>query len=502
MSSDSTYLAVEAALGRALARFILAIDDRPSDELSQAQRAAITRLVAAEAELRAADPRIAVALVRMQDGELGFGWALRQTSGARVPEPIGEIVAERLLSELARDCYPVLLARDDATVPLGAWASLPAASPSIGLAQVASSHTLMPELSRALRAVADSAQGVLLASAMGVVAVDDALEPAHLLEAARQRLRHDGRAGAESFMQHAVECLRELTRASNGIASPVRALVGFSGVPTVDQQLELPQGVLRHVTGGEESYAPVGIRADAVLETCVESAVLARGEDTSGPQIAGHERLAQVGQQLCLAGALAHEPRPPVSAPAIAWATELAAGGYGDAWRPSHPPMHHGMATPDQAGSYATFAEWAERVADANLRHVGIAVERILRALWEHEWTESLIDAVIAWENLVGTSAETSFRLTAALTVLCEPDPADRLEHRQRLSRVYGIRSSLVHGAAPRGNLTETRQLAIATGLDALTHLIKHRPELLAIARSSDRADVLLLGPQSSGATS
>ena len=311
-------------------------EEDPSGGLSEMQRAVLARLGAAQTELRAADPRIAVALVRVPHGEVGFGWALRQSSGGHVPEPIGETPAERLLSLIARDCYPALLSPQDATLPFGLWASLPAAPPSIGLAHVVDSHLLLPELSNALANDVERSRDMLLATAMGVAPVAEAFDPESLLSVAQRRLRHDPRASPELFMSHAVDCLRELVHAADGAAAPVRALIGFSGMPTDDAWLPLAQGTLRRATPAEASYAPVGIRADAVLETKLEAVAVARGQDTGVAQISGQHRLAAgLGRELCLAAALAYEPRPPVSAPAIAWTTELAPGGGEAAFIPT-----------------------------------------------------------------------------------------------------------------------------------------------------------------------
>jgi hypothetical protein len=61
---------------------------------------------------------------------------------------------------------------------------------------------------------------------------------------------------------------------------------------------------------------------------------------------------------------------------------------------------------------------------------------------------ETLIDAVIAWENLCGATPETTFRTTASLSWLLEPDASKRRELRTRLGKVYGARSQIVHGQA------------------------------------------------------
>jgi len=103
-----------------------------------------------------------------------------------------------------------------------------------------------------------------------------------------------------------------------------------------------------------------------------------------------------------------------------------------------------------------------------------------------------LIDAVIAWENLVGTRNETAYRVTASLTVLCEDDPNHRLAMRKELAKIYDERSRLVHGDR-MGVMPEVRDRAIQVGLEVLARLIDGRSDLLELANSSKRADRLLL---------
>ena len=67
----------------------------------------------------------------------------------------------------------------------------------------------------------------------------------------------------------------------------------------------------------------------------------------------------------------------------------------------------------------------------------------------------SLIDALIAWENLVGTTSEVTFRVTVALAKPLEPDPTKRRDLRKELAKIYDIRSRVVHGATVEASVID-----------------------------------------------
>ena len=52
----------------------------------------------------------------------------------------------------------------------------------------------------------------------------------------------------------------------------------------------------------------------------------------------------------------------------------------------------------------------------------------------------------MVWENLVGASHELTFRVTAALSKLLEPDPSARVSLQRELADTYNVQSRVVHG--------------------------------------------------------
>jgi Apea-like HEPN len=199
-----------------------------------------------------------------------------------------------------------------------------------------------------------------------------------------------------------------------------------------------------------------------------------------------------VARTVSLAAALSRrEERDFPAAIAVSWITEWTPMQGSGAFKPGPverwvPKVTYSEVELNQLGG------WIERVQSADIGRISIAVDRILRAIFEVEAAESLIDAVIAWENLFGSRIETVYKVTASLAVLCEDDPAKRITFRKELDKLYEERSRLVHGDKA-GAAFEVRNRAIQIGLEAIARLIEKRPDLLEFAKSSKRADRLLL---------
>jgi Apea-like HEPN len=125
---------------------------------------------------------------------------------------------------------------------------------------------------------------------------------------------------------------------------------------------------------------------------------------------------------------------------------------------------------------------------------IHIAGARLVSAVsGRTDTVDRLIDAVVAWENLVGADSETTFRVTAGIAKLIEDDPSKRATLVRQLKDIYGLRSRAVHGAdVGQNNLSAAADLAVEIGITALKRLYDKGPQWLTV-RSSKRADRLLL---------
>lgn len=147
-------------------------------------------------------------------------------------------------------------------------------------------------------------------------------------------------------------------------------------------------------------------------------------------------------------------------------------------------------------GELAEVRRWCQLFAERYTPTVGVAVERTLSAATERSQpADVLIDSVIAWENLVGTESETTFRVTAALACLLESDPSRRRDRMRHLQAIYRARSRVVHGEPlDYVDIERNAQAALTVAKDAIGQIFGTHPWLLSLRSSRERADALLLG--------
>ncbi len=495
--SANPLLTWEYYLGEALLRFVLNKDSGSLEELSESQQKVLHDLDSGGVSGLQDDPRPPVALSKVDGDQLPRAWQLRQRCGGNVPEPIGDDGVTQSLTRIARDAYCALLSPPDLRVDSGLGTSFPASDPLIGLTQVVRAH---PVHRSAQELIATEAEGwieVRIESAIGNDRLTKAPSPESVIGAAADRWRHLPNADAGDFMQAVAGCFGDLCRLGSAESVEVPAVIGFRGLKLDEsREYELPMGVLRSPTDDERRYSPfieVAAEVEAVLATNIELLVSPVDDPEPADRGRPQQQLIRTGRAVSLASALARRSEEsPQSAVEIAWITEATPLQGSGAFKPG--PISESWVPSISYGEeeVRALAMWVERVEVANLSHVEIAVERLLRALFEREPGESLIDAVIAWENLLGTRNETAYRVTAGMTVLCEDDPSLRLERRKELQNIYDKRSRMVHGDIV-GVDFELRNRAIQVGLDALARLIKDRPALLELAKSQKRVDYLLL---------
>ena len=147
--------------------------------------------------------------------------------------------------------------------------------------------------------------------------------------------------------------------------------------------------------------------------------------------------------------------------------------------------------------------QWAQWITDVDSRRVAsveVAIRRTIRAAVERsDPSDALVDAVIAWENLVGSrEGEPTLRVSAALAVLLEEEASLRRARQKVIKDLYALRSDVVHGNRPLGLEEASKASREARGIavDALRKLIRDRPELLEkCSDSGDRSLTLIVGP-------
>jgi hypothetical protein len=141
--------------------------------------------------------------------------------------------------------------------------------------------------------------------------------------------------------------------------------------------------------------------------------------------------------------------------------------------------------------------EWWSTIRHVHPSELDIAMRRVLSAAGDRvDPIDGFVDAVVAWENCFGTETETTFRVTAAIAALLEPESEQaRLSRQKTLKTMYGKRSKVVHGAIQPepDEASLLRDEALKVAVECLRHLYQHRPDLLPL-KSETRSTRLVLG--------
>lgn len=493
--SENPILTWEHLLGEALLRFVLNLDKGPLENLSEAQQEVLQYFDSGEVLKAGYDPRLPSLLATTRVGDLPLAWDLRRRCGGAIPDPIDDDPLASALTLVARDCFCILLSPPDLTVPMGPGRSLPASPPSVALSQAIYSHPTENDATELIRSEAENWPEGMVSSLSGSDSLKEEMSTDSVVSAAAEGWNHIPSGDAAAFMKATADCLADLRHLAEGEPISIPAYIGLEGIDLGGSGYQLPFGHLRPPTDPERHFSPFlesDAKVAAILETTFETELRPQGEDGQGSansQVA----VGSLGRAFCLATAIERRDGESVgTAAAIRWITDSTPFQSSGSFRHDR-HLDWVPVVEYDADAVHRLADWVEAIRSKDLSRIEIAVERVLRACAETEWGEALIDAVIAWENLLGTQMETTFRVTAALTILCEDDPALRLERRRELSKLYDKRSKLVHGETV-GTDPEIRKRSIQIGLEAIARLIRDRPDLLDLAKSSARADRLLLG--------
>lgn len=141
---------------------------------------------------------------------------------------------------------------------------------------------------------------------------------------------------------------------------------------------------------------------------------------------------------------------------------------------------------------------WADLVGQRWSDKIDIGVRRLLSAANARtDMADRLVDAVIVWENLFGTSqGETRLRVSSAMAWLLQPADSEAREALQpQLRKIYDARSSIVHGGqASESMLVDQANAALTYARDILRLLFRDRANVLALPDGAARSNRLILG--------
>ncbi|MGW5738765.1 MULTISPECIES: hypothetical protein [Streptomyces] len=211
-----------------------------------------------------------------------------------------------------------------------------------------------------------------------------------------------------------------------------------------------------------------------------------------------HSDIDMVTDRCCLSIYMASDvDRPSGIVPAFTAVLEPFTHYPIEPWRSRPQPNVAGISLSRAAAVEA--AAWYVRFRDSHPANLNTAIRRMVSACnSRYTSSDSLLDAVLAWENMFSGTPETVLRVCGAMACLLAPGQyEDRSVLYSEIKKIYNARSQIVHGKSKR-TLTDSQiqahaDKAIEYAFRSMKELYKH-PDVLALSDSDARGLAVLLG--------
>lgn len=301
------------------------------------------------------------------------------------------------------------------------------------------------------------------------------------------------------FIKLVLEGYNELVRACRGEQVNCLAINGVACVSLVDgDKVSTPWGVL-YPAVSDIKFLDIAFIPDRPSASCVliRPFLTYVSFDRASQPVSGiatiNESPMNARNLLPLACVLASPDSKNPIVPIVTWSTFLLP--FCDSFSysmPFLPPLIKPVT--DISPVSHEIEEWSSIIHKCHTSTIDIAVNRLTQALsYRLDKADILIDSVMAWENLLGTSTEVAFRVTAALSKLLEPDIKQRQLLRKSLEKIYNLRSRVIHGSAvDNSEINQSATEAVAYTLSALRASYKRGKDWLNLS-GQKRADKLIL---------
>jgi hypothetical protein len=129
------------------------------------------------------------------------------------------------------------------------------------------------------------------------------------------------------------------------------------------------------------------------------------------------------------------------------------------------------------------FKNWHSRVSALHITRTEVGLRRVVSAIvHRRDAVDSVIDAVVSWENLFGDKeGELRFRISTAMSLLLTDDYEERKELQKEIRSLYDKRSRIVHGGTPPTGkeAEELRDRVLEITRNLLRVVYEHYPEVL-----------------------
>jgi hypothetical protein len=124
-----------------------------------------------------------------------------------------------------------------------------------------------------------------------------------------------------------------------------------------------------------------------------------------------------------------------------------------------------------------------------------VAIRRAISGMTSRgDPSDALVDLVIAWENLFGSSTELKFRISTAIAWILGAAADERSALQVEAAKIYDRRSEILHGSAPTPEEVED-SLAVAREITMrlLGVLLTDRTDVLSMTSGAARSKQAIL---------
>lgn len=318
--------------------------------------------------------------------------------------------------------------------------------------------------------------------------------------ARRLQVAQQTEGNEDALVRAVLSNYEEVKRAGRGEEIRCFAVRGLAGISLPDgARIETPWGEIKGVNLDSSRYRTLdrGRRPSTTATLVTPERIrvfISRDEEPEFPEpgpspLASTDRAAMLTPLLFALWSVDSSPIGPI----ITFESVLYpfSNGVGFSYPP--PPASSFIETRAIGpGDIKPLEELAATLWESHHDSANLAVVRTVQAIsGRSDRSDALIDAVIAWENLVGTRLQTARRVSRALTCLAEPAVEKRGTFCDELRRVYDVRSRVVHGEVVDPQAAEEAgQRAIEVSLRAILELYHRGGDWLSIS-SSERAERL-----------
>jgi len=314
--------------------------------------------------------------------------------------------------------------------------------------------------------------------------------PLELVEAACMELLVCGRDLTADTLAHAsIENVRKLRAALAGDEIQGWCVIAFGALPSQTGTLvQTPWGDLvgaDRLTGEIWNDPPFLCTAVLATPAPMKLEVSASPQPPTGTFGMKVHRIAQLVSYGIALGSNRDDPATAVPLH-VGELPPWGAHGWGGEVRS---PGITSRSTPLTSAETEKAGRWMTDLDAVQVDRIEVALRRLVRGLAERtDHTDQLIDAVIAWENLVEHRAQPTGSVIWGMRQLAGPAGWSRT----RIEKVYETRSDVVHGEQPdHAQIRERAPQALKIGLDALRALIDDHGDTLSMS-SEER--VIALG--------